>query len=679
MAVTAKCRICQHLLGWKCFWSLGSRNYAVLGLGRLQLGELPSKAMREWVPPADDPLPSFSSKKSGQEGDYRKPWRKFSADLPRQSDVRAQKSNLKQPDWTLIQTKESLPVESASTPSWVSKKIAAVSEAHTSPAVINALNEDEIETGDCDLQEWFAIKSREFQTKLLDADPSDDMLNGPYALKKRRRSRAVVGSDDDIRDLCLNGQPKNSLHILEQRGIEPSSYAYVCLLRRCTHMKDLAEGKYVHAHMAKSDFVPTTFVLNALVNMYMKCGSLVDARQVFDRMVERDMFTYTMMLTGYAKLGYPEDAYKMYEQMQKERVPVDRITFTTILNVCSTLRSLEKGMKVHQDMVRGGIRPDIILGNTLIDMYAKCGNLKQAHRVFKEMDNRDIVTWNIMVGGAARNGYFDEAFEFFKAMLDEGQKPDKVTYISILNACTSLEQGTLLHSVIMKAGFELDVRVGTALVNMFSKCGSVVDALKVFQKLPQRNVVSWTSVISAYAQAGEPERALECYAKMLNEGMVADKRAYTTILNVCAMLGDIEKGKAVHGHIVQSGIATDIITENGLIDMYVKCGRLKDAYRLFQDMNVRDVVSWTTLIEGWVQHRQYQEALDTFNDMQLEGVMPNTVTFLGVLKACAGMGSLVDGKRIHARIVEAGLAENAHIRHALADMYAKCDSCGNAF
>uniref|UniRef100_A0A7I4E4U3 Pentacotripeptide-repeat region of PRORP domain-containing protein n=1 Tax=Physcomitrium patens TaxID=3218 RepID=A0A7I4E4U3_PHYPA len=589
MAVTAKCRICQHLLGWKCFWSLGSRNYAVLGLGRLQLGELPSKAMREWVPPADDPLPSFSSKKSGQEGDYRKPWRKFSADLPRQSDVRAQKSNLKQPDWTLIQTKESLPVESASTPSWVSKKIAAVSEAHTSPAVINALNEDEIETGDCDLQEWFAIKSREFQTKLLDADPSDDMLNGPYALKKRRRSRAVVGSDDDIRDLCLNGQPKNSLHILEQRGIEPSSYAYVCLLRRCTHMKDLAEGKYVHAHMAKSDFVPTTFVLNALVNMYMKCGSLVDARQVFDRMVERDMFTYTMMLTGYAKLGYPEDAYKMYEQMQKERVPVDRITFTTILNVCSTLRSLEKGMKVHQDM------------------------------------------------------------------------------------------GTLLHSVIMKAGFELDVRVGTALVNMFSKCGSVVDALKVFQKLPQRNVVSWTSVISAYAQAGEPERALECYAKMLNEGMVADKRAYTTILNVCAMLGDIEKGKAVHGHIVQSGIATDIITENGLIDMYVKCGRLKDAYRLFQDMNVRDVVSWTTLIEGWVQHRQYQEALDTFNDMQLEGVMPNTVTFLGVLKACAGMGSLVDGKRIHARIVEAGLAENAHIRHALADMYAKCDSCGNAF
>jgi len=436
-------------------------------------------------------------------------------------------------------------------------------------------------------------------------------------------------------------------------------------------MKDLAEGKYVHAHMANSDFIPSTFVLNALLNMYMKCGSLVDARQVFDRMRERDMFTWTMMLTGYAKLGHPEEAYKIYEQMHKERVPVDRITFTTMLSVCATLKSLEKGQRVHQDMRNAGIRPDIILGNTLIDMYAKCGNIQKGHQVFKEMADRDVVTWNIMIAGAAQNG---QALEFFEAMREEGLRPDKVTYVSVLNTCSSLEQGRALHSEIVKAGFDVDVRVGSALVNMFSKCGSLEDALQVFEKLPLRNVVSWTSMIAAYALGGQPQKALECYEEMLKQGIFPDKRTYTTVLNVCATLGDLERGQEVHNHMIKSGISVDLITANTLIDMYCKCGRMEDARRLLQNMKRRDTVSYTALMGGYVQDGQFQEALCVFNDMQEEGLLPNSITFIGILKACAGLGSLAEGRRIHASIVEAGLIGDPNVKHALASMYAKCDA-----
>lgn len=476
----------------------------------------------------------------------------------------------------------------------------------------------------------------------------------------------------------MNGQPRNALDILGQRRINPSAYAYVCLLRRCSNIKDIAEGKYVHTHMAKSRFVPTKFVLNALLNMYMKCGSLMDARQVFDKMRERDMFTWTMMVTGYAKLGHPEQAYELYKQMHKERVPVDRITLTTILSVCASLRSLEKGKKVHCDMIQAGIRPDRILGNTLIDMYAKCGNLKQGHEVFKDMSERDVVTWNIMIAGAAQNGYFDEAFEFFEAMRETGLKPDKVTYVSVLNACSSLEQGRILYSDITKAGFEQDVWVGTALVNMFSKCGSLEDALQIFEKLPQRNVVSWTSVIAAYAQAGEVGKALQFYEKMLGEGIAADRLAYTTVLRVCATLGDLEKGKEVHDQIIKSGIASDLIMESTLIDMYTKCGRVEDAHQLLRSMNARDVVSYTAVIGGYVRRGQFREALNVFYNMQREGVLPNPVTFLGVLKACAGLRSYAEGRRIHDSIVEAGLTADSNLRHALADMYAKCVSCSDA-
>lgn len=524
---------------------------------------------------------------------------------------------------------------------------------------------------------------REMQTRTSYADRSEDTVIGTSYPKRRpvhRRGRGpvVVGSDDDIRDLCLNGQPKNSLHILDQRGIDPSSYAYVCLLRRSTNLKDLAEGKYVHEHMAKSGFIPSTFVLNALLNMYMKCGSLEDARHVFDRMRERDMFTWTMMLTGYAKLGHPEEAYKVYEQMHKERVPVDRITFTTILSVCATLKSLEKGQRVHQDMRNAGIRPDIILGNTLIDMYAKCGNVEKGHKVFKEMAERDVVTWNIMIAGAAQNGYCDQALEFFESMREEGRRPDKVTYVSVLNACSSLEQGRALHSDIVKAGFELDVRVGTALVNMFSKCHSLEDALQVFEKLPQRNVVSWTSVIAAFALSGQPGKALEYYEKMLTERILPDKRAFTTVLNVCATLGDLKRGQEVHNHMIKSGVSIDLITENTLIDMYCKCGGMQNAHHLLQNMKRRDMVSYTALIGGYVQHGRFEEALHVFNNMQQEGLLPNAITCLEILKACAGLGSLAEGRRIHACIVKAGLVGDPNIKHALAYMYAKCDSSSSS-
>lgn len=679
---------CHHLRGMVNRFS-HSQNFAtVLGLGRLQLGELPEE-YPEWVPPPDDPLPR---PKPRNRAETKKLWRKFFDNPSEWLGVRAQKTNSRQPDWIHWESKQGLWIESATTPAWVRTRLAALAPVQASPAkkipaegsptervpdergTLN-LNDDEVSSEDQDLQGFATVKSMEMQTRTSYADQSDDTSTGTSYLTKRpthRRARGpvVIGSDDDIRDLCLNGRPRNSLHILEQRGIDPSAYAYVCLLRRSTNMKDLEEGKYVHAHMANSDFIPSTFVLNALLNMYMKCGSLVDARQVFDRMRERDMFTWTMMLTGYAKLGHPEEAYKIYEQMHKERVPVDGITFTTILSVCGTLKSLQKGQRVHQDMRNAGIRPDTILGNTLIDMYVKCGNIEKGHQVFEEMTKRDVVTWNIMIAGAAQT---DQALEFFETMREEGLRPDKVTYLSVLNACSSLEQARALHSEIVKAGFELDVRVGTALVNMFSRCGSVEDALRVFEKLPQRNVVSWTSVIAAFALVGQPMKSWEYYEKMLKDGILPDQRAYTTVLNVCATLGDLERGQEVHIHMIKSGISVDLITENTLIDMYCKCGRVEDAHRLLQNMKRQDTVSYTALIRGYVQDGRFQEAIHVFNDMQ-QGLLPNTITFLEILKACTGLGSLADCRRIHASIVKAGLVGDVNIKHALAIMYSKCDA-----
>lgn len=673
MAVAMLGESSRHLQSLRHFSYAGSRNFAALGLGELQVGA-EKVIILEKVPLSNLPSP----KKRGQIVKAERLWRKFFSDPSQWADVRAQKVKSKQPDWIHMKTKERLWMKSASNPAWVRKKLAAISPGRASPDGIINVENDEVVAGDHVLQESETIKTMEMQTRAPHAERFDDVSTGTSYPMKKPRIRTVVRGDDSIRELCLNGRPKHALHVLDKRGVDPGSYAYVCLLRRCTNIKDLAEGKYVHAHMENSGFVPSTFVLNALLNMYMKCGSITDARQVFDNMRERDMFTWTMMLTGYARLGHLEEAYRVYEQMLEERLPLDGVTFTTILSVCASLRSLEKGKKVHCDMIKAGIHSDRILGNTLIDMYAKCGNIRQGHTMFTEMKDRDVVTWNIIIAGAARNGYFDEAFELFEAMREAGLKPDKVTYVCVLNVCSSLEQGRILHSYIIEAGLELDLWVGTALLNMYSNCRSLEDALQIFEKLPERNLVTWTSVIAAYAQAGIPEKAWIFYEKMLKEGIVADKFAYTTVLHVCATMGDLEKGKQVHDHMVKSGIATDQILDSTLIDMYAKCGRTDIAHQLLEIMDERDVVSYTALIVGHVRQGRFQEALQTFSSMQRDGVLPNTVTFVGVLKACTGLGSLVEGRRIHASIIKAGLAQDSSLKYALADMYAKCSSWTDA-
>lgn len=484
----------------------------------------------------------------------------------------------------------------------------------------------------------------------------------------------MIGSDEDIRKLCLNGRPKNVLHILEQRGIQPGSFAYVCLLRRCTNLKDLSEGKHVHAHIVENDFSSSTFLLNALLNMYVKCGSLVDARQVFDKMHNQDMFTWTIMLAGYAKLGNPKEAYQIYELMRQKGVILDRITFTTVLNVCATLRSLEKGRKVHSDIIKAGVSLDTILENTLVDMYGKCGSIRDGYEVFYNMAERTVVSWNVMIAGAAQNGYSEAAFDFFKEMQEGGMKPDTVTYMSVLNACPTLEQGKLLHSDIVKAGYELDIRVGTALVDMYAKCGSLEDALQVFNNLPQRNVVLWTCMIGAYAQHGEHEKALRLYEQLQNDNVVPDKLLYTTIFNVCASLQDLQKGRQVLDDMINHGIGSDIIIDNTLVDMYAKCGSVEEARKFFNNMVKRDVVSYTARIGGCVQHGHYEEAFEVFAGMERENVEPNAITFRTLIEACAASGDLIRGNWLRARIVNAGLELDLSIRNALNDMYARCSS-----
>ncbi|XP_057854720.2 pentatricopeptide repeat-containing protein At2g13600 [Cryptomeria japonica] len=544
------------------------------------------------------------------------------------------------------------------------------------------------------------------------------------------------------------------------------------LLQACISKKGLSRGKQIHSHITHRGFAFATnsFMQNKLINMYIKCCNLAEARQMFDRMTERDVFSWNTIISAYRRHGYPQEALTLFYQMQQTSVQPDQFTFASILPACAKIRDLEQGVKIHQSIMERGYMSDVVVASALIDMYAKCGSihaarelfdkipqrnvitwnamvagyaqnglLEKALKIFKEMPERDVVSWNAMIAGYAQNGYAENALETFKQMQMTDVIPDSTTFASVLPACARMgdsKQGIDIHQAIIETGFLSDVAVASALVDMYAKCGSIHkarelfekmpcknvvswstmiagyvqngvldEALKLFEEMPQRDVVSWTAIIVGYAQNGFSEKALETFEQMQLAGIKPDCTTFASILPVCAKMGALEQGINIHQSIIGSKNLSDVAVASALVDMYAKCGSihlarelfdkipqknvvswtamiagyaqnglLDEALMLFKEMPQRDVISWNALIAGYAQNGFVEKALETFKQMHSTGIKPDSNTFVSILPACAKLGALGQGLAIHQSIIESGFLSNVVVASALVDMYAKCGS-----
>lgn len=249
-----------------------------------------------------------------------------------------------------------------------------------------------------------------------------------------------------------------------------------------------------------------------------------------------------------------------------------------------------------------------------------------------------------MIAGCAHNGSVDEAFELFQQMQQENVKLNGVTFISLIKACAisaALDHGKWVHAQIVKAGLETDVVVATALINMFTKCGSLQDTQQIFDKMKVHNAISWTAMIDAYTEHGVYVEAMNAFHRMQQEGMEPDPVMFICLLKPCANKASLQEARLLHASIVAAALESDIRVRNGLVNMYAKCGSVMDARNAFNRMPERDVVTWSAMIAGLWEHGHGREALELFHQMVSEGIRPDNVTFVAVLCAC-NHGGLVD-------------------------------------
>jgi pentatricopeptide repeat protein len=438
---------------------------------------------------------------------------------------------------------------------------------------------------------------------------------------------------------------------MQKEGMRPDRFTFVPVLNACAGLRALEEGRRAHELIMQTGCEADVFVGSSLVDMYAKCGHMEDALRVFNKMPSRDVVTWSALILGHVKYGQGQKALELFRQMQQEGVEPNPVTFIGVLNACASLIALEEGRCVHEQMIRCGCELDAFVGSSLVDMYTKCGSMEDAWRVFNKMPSRDAVTWTAMILGHVNCGQGQKALDLFQKMQQEGVHPDAVTFVGVLNACASimaLEEGRRAHELIIQSGYESDAFVGSSLIDMYAKCGSMEEASRVFNKLPSRAVVCWTAMIFGHVKCGEGHKALELFQKMQQEGVHPDAVTFVGVLNACASIMALEEGRRAHEQIIRSRCESDFFVRNSLVDMYAKCGSMEDACRVFNTMPSHDVVSWNALLGGFAMHGQHKEALVHFERMCEEGVHPDDITFVCLLSACSHGGFMDEGLRFYA-------------------------------
>ncbi|XP_068641835.1 pentatricopeptide repeat-containing protein At2g13600-like [Aristolochia californica] len=416
-----------------------------------------------------------------------------------------------------------------------------------------------------------------------------------------------------------------------------SSFTVATVFKACATFGCIRTCKCVHSCVVKLDLDLDIVAAASMVDMYSKCGSLIRARQVFDQMGERDLVTWNAMISGYSQNSCAKEAFVLFFQMRTEGIVPNDTTFTSTLRALSEMGDVTLGRYLHVKVIKFGCDCDVFTGTALVDMYSKCSCIKEAERAFEEMPQKNLIAFNAIISGHCINGKYRKALKVYMILLQGSMIPDSITFSALISSCSldrALFEGTEIHAQSMKLGLDLHVSVANSLVSLYSKCHLTDRASKVFESIFLPTVISWTGIITGFAQNGEGEEALKYFCKMHWLHQKPDEFSVASVLKAIANWATVEQGRNVHSYAIKVGLELDIVVGTALVDMYSKCGVPEDSFKIFTIMPQKNIVSWNSMIVGFAQNGLSGKSLQLFSDMVKTGMNPCCVTFIGVLYAC---------------------------------------------
>ncbi|KAK1266755.1 Pentatricopeptide repeat-containing protein [Acorus gramineus] len=441
------------------------------------------------------------------------------------------------------------------------------------------------------------------------------------------------------------GRGEVSLQLFSQmrkNGVHPDRFVLSSVISACLALEFLKGGMQLHAFVYKHEMEMDTSVNNVLIDLYSKCDKVKIARRIFDLIVVKDVVSWTTMIAGYMQSSCHLEAMDLFQEMMSlsEWRP-DGFACASVLNSCGSLMALGLGKQVHGYAIKANLETDEFVSTGLIDMYAKCDGLNDARKTLYFIDGRGVIAYNSMIQGYARHGLLSSAIELFNTMRHNLISPSLLTFVSLLGLSadvSALNHSMQIHGLMIKFGGFLDLLVGSALVDVYSKCSHVEDAKAIFDEMDHRDLVVWNAMISGYTNNGKGERAIKLFRRMCLERVKPDEFTFVAVVNAASGLANMSYGLQFHNHIIKMGFGTEPYVLNGLLDMYAKCGSINEARKLFDEIECRDVVCWNAMISRYAQHGHAEAALHVYKQIiSIESKDSGSRVLLSNILASKGM------------------------------------------
>ncbi|KAL8158214.1 hypothetical protein AgCh_002779 [Apium graveolens] len=362
----------------------------------------------------------------------------------------------------------------------------------------------------------------------------------------------------------------------------------------------------------------------------------------------RSVVTWTSLISGFVQNGHFVDALLCFSRMRVDSIWPNDHTFPCVFKACGALREVIVGKLVHGLAVKVGLVSDVFVECSLFDMYAKFGGREDARKVFDEMPERNLATWNAFISNNVGDGRGREGVFGFIELRRIGGEGNSITLCAVFNACSDLKDvvlGRQVHGFVVKTGLSEVVSVGNGMIDFYGKCRDVVGAEMVFDGMGIRNDVSWCSMVATFEQNEEKEKACEVFLRARREGVEPKDFLLSSCVSACAGIAALELGRMIHGLAVKACIELNVFIGSALVDMYGKCGSIEDCDKAFREMRERNSITWNALIGGYAHQGHADIALALFEEMKRE-VVPNYVTLVCVLSVCSRSGALKEGMSI---------------------------------
>jgi len=498
-------------------------------------------------------------------------------------------------------------------------------------------------------------------TSLIDFYAKNGEMDGARLLFDSLVEKTAVTWTTIITGYVKSGRSEVSLQLFNQmreNDVAPDKYVLSSVLSACSMLEFLEGGKQIHAYVLRRGTEMDVSVSNVLLDFYAKCGKVHTVRKLFDRVVVKNIISWTTMIAGYMQNSFNFEAIKLFAEMAKLGWKPDGFACTSVLTSCGSLEALENGRQVHAYTIKANLEYDDFVKNGLIDMYAKCDSLTDARRVFDVMYDHNVVSFNAMIEGYSRQEKLNEALHLFREMRLRLFPPSLLTFVSLLGASAAsftLELSKQIHCLIIKFGVSLDVFAGSALIDVYSKCSCIRDARLVFEEINEKDIVVWNAMFFGYTQQLENEEALKLYLELQLSRQRPNEFTFAALITASSNLASLQHGQQFHNQVIKTGVDCDPFVINSFVDMYAKCGSIEEAHKAFTSTFSRDVVCWNSMISTYAQHGEADEALQMFELMIKEGIKPNYVTFVGVLSACSHAGRVENGLHHFESMVHFGI------------------------